>query len=87
VTLLNKLNENRTEWGKGLLDKLSHNKGGYKPSKWSTVEKFRFFETLYDMHPQQFPNLSKEEFEARRKEFYQNQPIILTLPLKKGGLR
>jgi len=66
---------------------LWHNKGGYKPSEWSTIEKFRFLETLYDMHPQQFPNLSKEELETTRREFYQNQPIILTLPFKKGGQR
>ena len=54
---------------------------------WSTVEKFRFFETLYEMHPYQFPNVNKEEFETMRKEFYENQPIVLTLPFRKGGYR
>jgi len=66
---------------------LWHNEGGYKPSQWSTVEKFRFLETLYEMHPHQFPTLPKAELENITKEFYQNQPIILTLPFKKGGLR
>jgi hypothetical protein len=41
---------------------------------------------MYEMYPAVFPNLSKEEFEAMKKEYYANQPIILTLPFKKGGL-
>ncbi len=86
VTNVDRLRKGRYQED-NLLESLWHNKNGYKPSQWSTIEKFSFLETLYDMHPQQFPNLSKEEFEAIRKQFYQNQPIVLTLPFKKGGLR
>jgi hypothetical protein len=39
------------------------------------------------MYPATFPNLGKEEYQAIKKEFYENQPIILTLPFKMGGLR
>ena len=87
--LVSRLDNLRKDWErtKTLLNSLWHNEHGYKPSQWSVVEKFRFFETLYEMHPYQFPTLVKEEFETIRKEFYENQPIILTLPFKKGGLR
>jgi hypothetical protein len=64
-----------------------HNLEGYKPSDWSRIEQFCCLSTLYDMYPTQFPNLTQEEFEAMKKEFYANQPIILTLPFKKGGFR
>jgi hypothetical protein len=85
TTLLQRFDKLRKDWEttQTFLSDLWHNKNGYKPSEWSTVEKFRFLETLYQMHPHQFPNLSKEEFESMRKEFYQNQPIILTLPFRK----
>lgn len=42
---------------------------------------------MYTMHLTQFPNLTKEEFETMKKEFYANQLIILTLPFKKRGQR
>ena len=64
-----------------------HNLEGYKPTDWSRIEQFRYLSTMYEMYPTQFPNLTKEEFETMKKEFYANQPIILTLPFKKGGLR
>ena len=64
-----------------------HNQEGYKPTDWSRIEQFRYLSTMYEMYPTQFPNLTKEEFETMKKEFYANQPIILTLPFKKGGLR
>jgi len=54
--------------------------------KWSLVEKFRYLEYLYQTDPKLFPSVPKEEFELVRKEFYENQPIILTLPLKKDKL-
>ena len=52
--------------------------------KWSTVEKFRYIEYLHQNKPETFPSLTKEQFSEMKKEFYSNQPIILTLPFKKG---
>jgi hypothetical protein len=52
--------------------------------RWSNIEKFRYIEYLYQKKPETFPSLTKEQFEEMRKEFYSNQPIILTLPFKKG---
>ncbi len=52
--------------------------------RWSNIEKFRYIEYLYQNEPETFPALKKEEFEEMRKEFYGNQPIVLTLPFKKG---
>ena len=46
------------------------------------VEIFRYLAELYEARPQLFPNLLKDKFSEIKKEFYTNQPIILTLPLK-----
>lgn len=51
---------------------------------WSTIEKFRYIEYLHQNNPETFTSLTKEKFEEIRKEFYRNQPIVLTLPFKKG---
>lgn len=51
--------------------------------RWSNIEKFRYIEYLYQKKPETFPSLTKEQFEEMKKEFYSNQPIILTLPFKK----
>jgi hypothetical protein len=53
-------------------------------SKWSPIEKFRNVEYLKKNKPQIFPSLTEEQFGEMKKEFYNNQPIILTLPFKKG---
>jgi len=53
-------------------------------SKWSPIEKFRYVEYVYQNKPETFPSLAKEQFGEMRKEFYSNQPIVLTLPFKKG---
>jgi hypothetical protein len=52
--------------------------------RWSNPEKFRYIEYLYQTEPETFPPLEKEQFEEMRKDFYSNQPIVLTLPFKKG---
>jgi hypothetical protein len=52
--------------------------------RWSMIEKFRCVEYKYRNEPETFPSLTKEQFKEMRKEFYRNQPIILTLPFKKG---
>jgi len=52
--------------------------------RWSKIEKFRYIEYVYQNKPETFPSLTKEQFEEIRKEFYSNQPIVLTLPFKKG---
>jgi hypothetical protein len=49
---------------------------------WDVVEKFRYLDCLFDARPQFFPKLSPDKFAEYKKEFYANQPIILTLPLK-----
>ncbi|NIN93144.1 peptidoglycan DD-metalloendopeptidase family protein [bacterium] len=59
-------------------------KGKDQLYKWAQIEKFRYLEYLYQKEPQSFGSLTKEQFEEMRKEFYSNQPIILTLPFKKG---
>jgi len=51
---------------------------------WSTIEKFRYIEYLHQNNPETFASLTKERFKEIRKEFYRNQPIVLTLPFKKG---
>jgi hypothetical protein len=58
-------------------------KGGFS-CKWSPIEKFRYIEYLLNNKPETFPSLTKEKFGEIKKEFYSNQPIILTLPFKKG---
>ena len=58
-------------------------KGGFS-CKWSPIEKFRYIEYLLHNKPETFPSLTKEQFGEMKKEFYSNQPIILTLPFKKG---
>jgi hypothetical protein len=52
------------------------------PVKWSTIDRFKYLSHLYRKDRELFPNLSLEEFEALTKEFYGNQPIVLTLPFK-----
>ncbi len=50
---------------------------------WSRIERFRYIECLYETNPELFPDLSKSKFQSMKKAFYDNQPIILTLPFKK----
>jgi hypothetical protein len=58
---------------------------GSNRAYWSVVEQYRYHECLYDIKPDIFPDVSKNECDALRKEFYENQPIVLTLPLTKPG--
>jgi hypothetical protein len=57
---------------------------GKFPCKWANIEKFRYTEYLYQNKPETFPSLTKEQFGELKKEFYSNQPIILTLPFEKA---
>jgi len=57
---------------------------GMQLCKWSPIEQFRYIEYLHQNKPETFPSLTKEQFLEMKKEFYSNQPIILTLPFKKG---
>lgn len=50
--------------------------------RWDTIEIFRYLNELYQSRPQLFPDLSHDNLVEIKKEFYTNQPIILTLPLK-----
>jgi len=49
---------------------------------WDEIERFRYLDALYNAKPNLFPELSPDKFAEYKKEFYTNQPIILTLPLK-----
>ena len=50
---------------------------------WDIVEHFKYLETLYEINPNLFPSISSDHYKTIKNEFYANQPIILTLPLKK----
>jgi hypothetical protein len=60
------------------------NIGRYKnyPIRWSTVDKFKYLNQLYTNNSNLFPNLSLADFDSLTKEFYNNQPIVLTLLFK-----
>jgi hypothetical protein len=60
----------------------SHRKDQIKNHLWDFVEMFKYIEGLYNIKPHFFPKLDKQEFVALKEDFYANQPIILTLPLK-----
>ncbi len=62
-----------------------HKESGYGACRWSYVESFRYLSTLYEVKPDYFPDLSPTEFQIVQKEFYENQPIVLTLPFKKNA--
>jgi hypothetical protein len=70
------------------LDFMALSQRQHRPKKqgklcmWDEVEIFRYLTELYDTRPQLFPNLAMEKFIDLKNEFYTNQPIILTLPLK-----
>jgi hypothetical protein len=60
-----------------------HNKGGYRETRWTPIEKIRYLSTIVEMYPQEFRGLSKDEHDLLRTEFYKLQPITLTLPFRK----
>jgi len=60
-----------------------HSDGYYGTCNWSLFEKFTYLEHKFEGKPNLFPNLRKHHFELMKKEFYNNQPIVLTLPFKK----
>jgi hypothetical protein len=49
---------------------------------WDNIEAFRYLEELYIARPNLFSDLSKDKFAEYKKEFYANQSVILTLPVK-----
>jgi len=60
-----------------------HVKNGNRLCHWSNLVKFRYLDFLYEKKPELFTSLSLDEYQAIKEEFYKNQPIILTLPMKK----
>jgi hypothetical protein len=56
---------------------------GRRDCTWSAVERFRYLECLYQANPGLFPSLTGGRFESLKKQFYENQPIILTLPFRR----
>ena len=54
----------------------------YGPTLWSEFEKFKYLEDKFKSDPNMF-EITSEKFVFYKNEFYQNQPIILTLPFKK----
>lgn len=59
-------------------------KGKDQLYQWTPIEKFRYIEYLIQNKPETFPSLTKEQFGEMKTKFYSNQPIVLTLPFKKG---
>ncbi len=49
-------------------------------ARWSHVERFKYLQHLYKKNPENF-NASKEEIDNLIKTFYDNQSIVLTLPI------
>ena len=60
-----------------------HKESGYGKCIWSYVETFRYLSTLYEVRSDFFQRLNQDRFQAIQREFYENQPILLTLPFKK----
>jgi len=83
IDILNKIAEMVEGPEKYSLLRKKH-KGKDQIYKWSSIEKFRYIEYLIQNKPETFPSLTKEQFSEMKKEFYSNQPIVLTLPFKKG---
>ena len=63
---------------------MKKHKHGDRVLKWSKIDTFQYVEYAYKKNAEKFSSLKQEQFEKIRKEFYSNQPIILTLPFKKG---
>ena len=49
---------------------------------WDNFTIMKYLTELYLARPNLFTNIPKDRFEQLRAEFYANQPIVLTLPLK-----
>jgi len=84
--IVSKFDRSRIGWDKHFLFEHYH-RGEPRKCSWSTVEQFRYLKNLYEIKPDLFPSLSNDEFQSLKKHFYDNQPIILTLPLVKGGMK
>lgn len=54
----------------------------HRSSFWDNCTIMKYLVELYKAKPQTFPNLSMNKFLEINEEFYANQPIILSLPLK-----
>lgn len=65
-----------------LFDKKHRQRCGSDRYDWDDFEIFSYLECLYEARPQYFPKLSPEKFVEYKSDFYANQPVILTLPLK-----
>jgi hypothetical protein len=59
-----------------------HVKKPFCLSEWDNIEIFRYVDEMHKVRPELFPKLSKDKYSEIKVEFYANQPIILTLPLK-----
>jgi hypothetical protein len=63
---------------------MKKHKHGDRVVKWSKIDTFQYAEYAYKKNAEKFSSLKQKQFEKIKKEFYSNQPIILTLPFKKG---
>ena len=79
------IDKKRVGWLEDNLDKW-HSRGNVRnrsqACQWSRIEKFRYLETLYKFQPKLF-DISAEQFESKRNEFYANQAMVATLPFEK----
>ncbi len=60
-----------------------HKEKGYGACRWSYVDEFKYLSTLYKAKPDLFPGLTTIKVQSMTREFYDNQPIVLTLPFRK----
>jgi len=83
---LSEFDSHRRDYLKNFLADKWHKKRGFQACTWSTPEKFKYLDTLYQLQPEQFQNLSEEHYNSIKNKFYSNQTVILTLPFVKGGM-
>lgn len=83
--LLIRIEERKKDYGDVFLSDRYHVKGGRpgRECRWSAPERFLYLEKLYEINPQYFNGLDKQEFAEIKSKFIANQPIVLTLPLMK----
>jgi hypothetical protein len=63
-------------------EKMHRNMGEMSSCMWDQIEIFRYLQDLYIAKPKLFPKLEPDSFSKIKNEFYANQPITFTLPLK-----
>jgi len=66
---------------------LWHKEKGYGMCTYSWFEIFDFLKSAYELNNDLYPGLFQADVDNTTKVIYDNQPLELSLPLKKGGLK